>query len=144
MKIKRINGVKIYKNESIFEIWLDVNNGTKIYAGEFKVRDETDKDTTLKQIQYKLKEYNIPVETFVEEFERLKKLEDNLTQPYINGFDDGRKDVEDEIRRKLREYRDFYNKYLKEKEFEKCKIEIEKILTLEELLKEVRPNKGGK
>lgn len=53
--------------------------------------DKIDESTILKQIKNKLEEKNIPIETFIAEWERLEDLEDDLTTVYMNGFYDGEK-----------------------------------------------------
>lgn len=65
--------------------------------------DKIDESTILKQIKNKLEEKNIPIETFIAEWERLEDLEDDLTTVYMNGFYDGEKKWKDKINGLLKE-----------------------------------------
>lgn len=63
--------------------------------------DKIDESTMLKQIKNKLEEKNIPIKTFIAEWERLEDLEDDLTIVYMNGFYDGEKKWKDKIKEKI-------------------------------------------
>ena len=62
------------------------------------IEDKIDESTMLKQIKNKLVEKNIPIETFIAEWERLENLEDDLTTVYMNGFYDAEQKWKDKIK----------------------------------------------